>query len=93
MPDEMDDVPLTVQQRVLQVRPCGGGRPVHLCQSCPDPRPGQRAAQLLLLPANVQARQSPGKDATARIRSGQLHRQRRNGRAYGDMANKLTPAA
>ena len=69
VPDEVQHVPLAIQQQVLQVCPGRAGSPVHLGQALAG-GPGQRAGQQVLLLLHSSAGSPRGEETTPRIRGG-----------------------
>ena len=88
VPDEVQHMPLPVQQQVLQVRPGRAGRPVQLGQALAG-RPGQRAGQLVLFLLHVQGRQAARGGNHAQDPQRRPDLQRRRHRGDRDVADQL----
>ena len=88
VPDEVQHVPLPVQQQVLQVRPGRTRRPVQLGQALTD-GPGQRAGQLVLFLLHVQRRQPAGGGDHAQDPQRRPDLQRCRHRGDRDVADQL----
>ena len=88
MPDEVQHVPLPVQQQVLQVRPGRAWRPAQLGQAQAG-RPGQRPGQLLLLLLHVQRGQPAGGGDHAQDPQRRPDPQRRRHRGDRDVPDQL----
>ena len=88
VPDEVQHVPLPVQQQVLQVRPGRARRPVHLGQALAG-GPGQRAGQLVLFLVHVQGGQPAGGGDHAQDPQRRPDPQRRRHRGDRDVADQL----
>ena len=88
VPDEVQHVPLPVQQQVLQVRPGRARRPVQLGQALAG-GPGQRAGQLVLFLVHVQGGQPAGGGDHAQDPQRRPDPQRRRHRGDRDVADQL----
>ena len=92
VPDEVQHVPLPVQQQALEVRPRRTRRPVQLCQALTG-GPGQRAGQLALFLLHVQGGQPAGGGNHAQDPQRRPDPQRSRHRGDRDVADQLVPPA